>query len=58
MKTSVLGIRLNDMQREKLKAIATDNRMGEVEVARLLIEGAISGKINVEKGHIVLNERC
>lgn len=58
MQTSVLGIRLNDIQREKLRAIATENRMTEVEIARLLIEGAISGKINIEKGHIVLNERC
>jgi hypothetical protein len=57
MKTSVLGIRLNDEQRERLRAIGADNRMGEVEVARLLIEKAIDGTIKIEKGHIVERDR-
>jgi hypothetical protein len=52
MKTSVLGIRLNDIQREKLRAIGTDNRMGEVEIARFLIEKAIDGTIIIEHGTV------
>lgn len=52
MQTSVLGIRLNDIQREKLRAIATDNRMGEVEIARFLIEKCIDGTIKVEHGKV------
>ena len=53
MKTTVLGVRLDDEQREKLKQIALVNRMSEVEVTRVLINGAISGKIKIEKGQIV-----
>jgi len=53
MNTTVLGVRLTDMQRIKLKKIAEANRMGEVEIARLLIDYAINGKIVIEKGHIV-----
>jgi len=53
MKTTVLGVRLDDEQREKLKQIALVNRMNEVEVARVLINGAISGKIKIERGRIV-----
>lgn len=52
MKTSVLGIRLNDEQREKLRAIGLDNRMGEVEIARFLIEKCVDGTIKVEHGRI------
>lgn len=54
MKTTVLGVRLDDEQREKLKQIALVNRMSEVEVARVLINGAISGEIKIEKGHVVV----
>lgn len=56
MNTTVLGVRLNAEQREKLKQIALMNRMSEVEVVRLLIIGAIGGVIQIEKGHIVFNE--
>jgi predicted transcriptional regulator len=54
MKTTVLGIRLDDTQREKLKQIALVNRMSEVEVGRMLINSAISGEIKIEKGHVVV----
>lgn len=53
MKTTVLGIRLNDIQREKLMQIALKNKMSEVEVGRLLIDSAIQGKIKIEKGQVV-----
>jgi hypothetical protein len=53
MKTTVLGVRLTDEQREKLKKIGIDNRMGEAEVARALIDHAIDGSIRVERGKIV-----
>lgn len=52
MKTSVLGIRLNDEQREKLRAIGLDNRMAEVEIARFLIEKCVDGTIKVEHGKV------
>lgn len=53
METTVLGVRLNQVQRDKLRAIAKENKMSEVEMARLLIVGLIGGKIKVEKGQIV-----
>lgn len=53
METTVLGVRLNREQRERLKAIGSENRMSEVEVARLLIDSVVSGKIRVEKGKVV-----
>lgn len=49
--TTVLGIRLRDDQREKLKKIGLKNRMSEVEVARLLIEKVIDGTIEIERLH-------
>lgn len=54
METTVLGVRLNKLQRDKLRAIATENKMSEVEVARLLIDSAVRGKIRVEKGQVVI----
>lgn len=53
MNTTVLGVRLTKDQRDKLKAIGAENRMSEVEVARLLIEKCIDGTIKIEKGRIV-----
>ena len=53
--TTVLGVRLRDDQREKLKTIGHENRMSEVEVVRLLIEKAIDGTIVIEHGRV--NER-
>ena len=54
METTVLGVRLNKLQRDKLRVIATENKMSEVEVARLLIDSAVRGKIRVEKGQVVI----
>ena len=50
MKTTVLGIRLNDYQREKLQNIAEDNRMSEVEAVRVLIDKLIEGRISIGGG--------
>jgi hypothetical protein len=52
MKTTVLGVRLNDIQRDKLKEIGKSNRMSEGEVARLLIDSVINGEINIKHGKI------
>ena len=52
MKTTVLGVRLTDDQREKLRSIGLDNRMGETEIARLLIEKTIDGTILIEHGKV------
>ena len=48
MKTTVLGIRLNDYQREKLKKKAGDKL--EADVVRELIDEYIEGKIIDSKG--------
>lgn len=50
MKTTVLGIRLNEYQREKLKEKAEDNRMTEVEAVRVLIDKLIEGRIQIGGG--------
>ena len=50
MKTTVLGIRLNDYQRDKLQTIAEDNRMTEVEAVRVLIDKLIEGRIQIGSG--------
>lgn len=54
MQTSVLGVRLNSIQMGRLKEIAAENKMKEVEVARLLIDSVIQGKIKVEKGRVIV----
>lgn len=50
MKTTVLGIRLNDYQREKLQTIAEDNRMTKAEAVRVLIDKLIEGRIQIGNG--------
>ena len=52
MKTTVLGVRLNDIQREKLKEISKENRMTEVEAVRVLIESLLNGDITLSHGKI------
>lgn len=44
MKTTVLGVRLNDYQREKLRSFAKDTEL-EADVVRKLIDDKIEGKI-------------
>ena len=47
MKTTVLGVRLNDYHRDKLKKIANDNGLIEADVARILIDKLVEGKIQL-----------
>ena len=44
MKTTVLGVRRNDYQRNKLKALAGDKEL-EADVVRKLIDDKIEGRI-------------
>lgn len=48
MKTTVLGVRLNDYQREKLSKYGK-----EADVVRTLVDGLIDGKIVLEGDRIV-----
>lgn len=51
MKTTVLGVRLNDYQREKLKTNGIEGL--EADTIRLLVDGLIDGKILLEDGKLV-----
>jgi len=48
MKTTVLGVRLNDYQREKLQKYGK-----EADVVRILVDGLIDGKIIINGDRIV-----
>lgn len=48
MKTTVLGVRLNDYQREKLSKYGK-----EADVVRILVDGLIDGKIILNGDRIV-----
>lgn len=48
MKTTVLGVRLNDYQREKLRKYGS-----EADVVRILVDGLIDGKIVLNGDRIV-----
>lgn len=45
MRTTVLGLRLNDYQREKLKVMAEKNGMIEADLVREQINKLIDGRI-------------
>lgn len=47
MKTTVLGIRLNEYQREKLQDIAAKRGIKEVDLVREQVDVIIDGKIDV-----------
>ena len=47
MKTTDLGVRLNDYHRDKLKKIASDNGLIEADVARILIDKLVEVKIQL-----------
>lgn len=51
MKTTVLGVRLTDYQREKLKGFSVDGL--EADTVRLLIDALIADKIVIEDGKVV-----
>ena len=48
MKTTVVGVRLNDYTRDRLKKIADDNGVIEAEIIRILIDRLIEGKIQIK----------
>ena len=47
MKTSVVGVRLNDYQRDKLKAKGKELGLMEVEILRILADKLIEGRIQL-----------
>ena len=47
MKTSVVGVRLNDYQRDKLKEKGKELGLMEVEILRILADKLIEGKIQL-----------
>ena len=47
MKTSVVGVRLNDYQRDKLKEKGKELGLLEVEILRILADKLIEGKIQL-----------
>jgi hypothetical protein len=47
MKTSVVGVRLNDYQRDKLKDKGKELGLMEVEILRILADKLIEGKIQL-----------
>ena len=51
MKTTVLGVRLNDYQREKLK-----EHGNEADIVRILVDELIEGKISISHGRVVIPE--
>jgi predicted DNA-binding ribbon-helix-helix protein len=57
MKTSVVGIRLNDSQREQLKRIGSENKMTEGEIVRSMVESLLNGEINISRGKVVVPEQ-
>ena len=52
MKTTVLGVRLNDYQRDKLIKIARQNDLIEAEIVRILIDKLIEGKIQIKNSSV------
>lgn len=53
MKTSVVGVRLNDYQIEKLDGIAGDLHCQRVDVIRILIDKLIEGRIQLRSTTVV-----
>ena len=51
MKTTVLGVRLNDYQREKLRKYGS-----EADTVRVLVDELIDGKLEVVNGRVVYPE--
>ena len=51
MKTTVLGVRLNDYQREKLRKYGS-----EADTVRVLVDELIDGKLEIVHGRVVYPE--
>lgn len=47
-KTTVMGVRLTDYQREKIKQIAKERGVSDTDYVRALIDNAIDGKIDLD----------
>ena len=47
-KTTVMGVRLTDYQREKIKIIAKERGVSDTDYVRALIDNAIDGKIDLD----------
>lgn len=56
MKTTTIGLRLNDYQLEKLNKIAERNGLHRMDLLRLLLESVIDGKVTVEHGAVKVPE--
>jgi len=56
MKTTTIGLRLNDYQLEKLNKIAERNGLHRMDLLRLLLESVIDGKVTVEHGTVKVPE--
>lgn len=56
MKTTTIGLRLNDYQLEKLNKIAEGYGLHRMDLLRVLLEGLIDGKIVVSDGKVVGND--
>ena len=56
MKTTTIGLRLNDYQLEKLNSIAERNHLHRMDLLRLLLESVIDGKIEVSHGKVIIPE--
>ena len=53
MKNTVFGVRLNDYQRDKLKAIGKDSGLLEVDILRILADKLIEGRIQIRNTTVV-----
>lgn len=47
-KTTVMGVRLTDYQREKIKIIAKERGVSDTDYVRALIDNTIDGKIDLD----------
>ena len=47
-KTTVMGVRLTDYQREKIKQIAKERGVSDTDYVRALIDNTIDGKIDLD----------
>jgi len=56
MKTTTIGLRLNDYQLEKLNEYAEKNHLHRMDFMRLLLESVIDGKIEVSHGKVIIPE--
>lgn len=47
-RTTVMGVRLTDYQREKIKIIAKERGVSDTDYVRALIDNTIDGKIDLD----------